>query len=210
MKIVPIVAQKGGVGKTTLAQCLAIEAAKEGIAVAILDADPQQSAANWGQRREAAGIPVPAVVGLGYGPIKPALDELAERGAAMVMIDTPPHANPIINAALEHATGIVLVTRPGPMDIAALEVTWAMVRHLGRETAAVITQAPPARARADPLARARLDQLGIRTCPTSLSYSLGYPYAQAEAQAVQEREPTSRARAEIAEVWAWLKKTSIV
>ena len=47
-----------------------------------------------------------------------------------------------------------------------------------------------------------LEELGIPHCPTPLSYTLSYPYAQAEALAVQEREPTSKARAEVAEVWS--------
>jgi hypothetical protein len=34
-----------------------------------------------------------------------------------------------------------------------------------------------------------------------LTNTLSYPYAQAEALTVQEREPTSKPRAEIAEVW---------
>jgi hypothetical protein len=42
-----------------------------------------------------------------------------------------------------------------------------------------------------------------------LTYTLSFPYAQAEALAVQEREPTSKARAEIAEVWSWLRRSAI-
>ena len=44
---------------------------------------------------------------------------------------------------------------------------------------------------------------------TPLTYTLSFAYAQAEALAVQEREPTSEARAEIAEVWSWLRRFSM-
>lgn len=44
---------------------------------------------------------------------------------------------------------------------------------------------------------------------TPLTYTLSYPYAQAEALTVQEREPTSKARAEVAEVWSWMKREKI-
>jgi chromosome partitioning protein len=46
-------------------------------------------------------------------------------------------------------------------------------------------------------------------CPVPISYTLSFPYAQAEALAVQERELTSKSRAEIAEIWGWLRRNSI-
>ena len=104
------------------------------------------------------------------------------------------------------------MTQPNPVDIDALVETWAIVQHLGKHAAAVITQAPPAaqRARAMTLTRGRLERVGIQTCPDALTYTLSYPYAQAEALALQEREPTSKARAELAEAWGWLKRTGIL
>ena len=54
MDIVAIIAQKGGTGKTTLAVSLAVAAERAGRTAAIVDLDPQASASNWGDRREAA------------------------------------------------------------------------------------------------------------------------------------------------------------
>jgi chromosome partitioning protein len=213
MHVLVVAAQKGGVGKSTLAQCLAIEGLKEGRRTAIIDMDPQQSVVRWGARRIAKGIPVPAVVATtGEKPVKAIVAELTEQGAVLVIVDTPPLVTPQLNAALEVATGAVLVTRPNPMDLDALLETWAIVQLLQKPAAAVIMQAPPAaqRARAMTLTRGRLEKAGIRTCPDALTYTLSYPYAQAEALALQEREPTSRARAELAEAWGWLKRTGIL
>ena len=53
MDIIAIVAQKGGTGKTTLAVSLAVAGERDGCAGAIVDLDPQASASNWGDRREA-------------------------------------------------------------------------------------------------------------------------------------------------------------
>lgn len=212
MDIIAVAAQKGGAGKTTLAQCLAVEGLKAGRRVAIVDMDPQQSVAKWGARRASNGISVPTVVIAGERPVKAAVAELQKQGAALIILDTPPLVSPMLNAALEVSTAVVLVTRPNPMDLDALMETFAMVKRLRRPSAAIITQAPPAaqRARALTLTRDRLEKAGIRVCPTALTYTLSYPYAQAEALALQEREPTSKSRAELAEVWGWLLRCSVI
>ena len=209
--VISVISQKGGSGKTTLTQCLAIEALRQGLAAAIIDADPQKSAADWGAQREQAGIDAPAVITLGTGSLRAVVKELQSRGAEFIVIDTPPHSAPAINATLEVSTGAAMVTRPNPMDIRALEATWAIVDRMKKPSVTIFTQTPPGnRAKALALALGRLKELGIPHCPTPLTYTLGYPYAQAEALAIQEREPTSKARAEIAEVWAWLKRNAIV
>ena len=48
MKTIAIVAEKGGVGKTTLATHLAVHAQSEGQRTVIIDLDPQASARKWG------------------------------------------------------------------------------------------------------------------------------------------------------------------
>lgn len=211
MNIIAIVSSKGGVGKTTIAQCLAVEALRQGIAAAILNSDPQRSAADWGEQRGAADLDAPAVIALGSQRLLAVVGELRKRGAGMVFIDTPPHSAPAINAALDVSSASVMVTRPNPMDLRALEATWAIVSRMRKPSAAVFTQAPPGnRARALGLAQGRLEELKMPYCPTPITYTLSFPYAQAEALAVQEREPTGKARAEIAEVWGWLKRNSIL
>ena len=210
MNVIAIVSSKGGSGKTTVAQCLAVEALRQGMAAAIIDTDPQRSSSDWGDQRTSARIDVPAVIALGSKRLATVLTDLRKRGAEMVIIDTPPHSAPAINAALDVSTASIMVTRPNPMDIRALEATWNIVSLMRQPTAAVFTQAPPGnRARAFGLARGRLDELDIPYCPTPISYTLSFPYAQAEALAVQEREPTGKARAEIAEVWGWLKRRAM-
>src|SRR3954468_18061941 len=80
MHIIAVVAQKGGVGKTTLSQCLAVEALRQGIAAAIVDTDPQKSATEWGSQREEQEIDAPTVLPLGSRPLHEVVKELQDRG----------------------------------------------------------------------------------------------------------------------------------
>ena len=210
MEVVAIVSSKGGVGKTTVTQCLAVEALRQGLASAVIDTDPQRSAADWGEQRAASDLDAPAVIALGAKALASVVQDLKDRGAAMIFIDTPPHSAPAINAALDVSTSSVMVTRPNPMDLRALEATWGIVSRMKKPTAVVFTQTPPgSRARALGLAQGRLQELGMPFCPVPISYTLSFPYAQAEALTVQEREPTGKSRAEIAEIWGWLKRNAI-
>ena len=50
MAVVSVCSTKGGVGKTTLVICLADAFARQGGAVAVIDADPNGHVASWRER----------------------------------------------------------------------------------------------------------------------------------------------------------------
>ncbi|GMA80185.1 hypothetical protein GCM10025880_66020 [Methylorubrum aminovorans] len=57
MNVIAFVTQKGGTGKSSLAVSLAVAAEERGIKTSIIDLDPQGTAKNWYERREAEGAP---------------------------------------------------------------------------------------------------------------------------------------------------------
>lgn len=211
MVVVSILARKGGTGKSTAVRCLAVEALKSGKRVVIIDADPQPTCHRWWQRRSAAGIPVPLVVVPSPAGIASQVEEFRKQSVDIILVDTPPTATPAVNAALDVSDAALVITRPNPEDLESVQESLRVAAAQKRKTGVILWQAPPdKRVRAVALAREALEAMSAAVCPTAISASIAYPYAYAEGLTPQEREPDGRARAELAEVWAWLQREGII
>jgi chromosome partitioning protein len=184
---------------------------KAGRRVVIIDADPQPTCYRWGQRRTAAGILVPLVVVPAAGGLADQIEAYRAQGVDLILVDTPPTATPAVNAALDHSSGALVVTRPNPEDLESVQESLRVASAQKRRTGVILWQSPPdKRVKAVALAREALDTMGADVCPTAISASISYPYAYAEGLTPQEREPEGRARAELAEVWGWLQRVGIM
>jgi chromosome partitioning protein len=211
MLVVSVLARKGGTGKSTAVRCLAVEALKAGRRVVVIDADPQPTCFRWGQRRAAAGIPVPLVVVPAPGGLAAQIEGYRAQGVDLILVDTPPTATPAVNAALDSSTAALVITRPNPEDLESVQESLRVASAQKRRTGVILWQSPPdKRVRAVTLAREALQAMAADVCPTAISASISYPYAYAEGLTPQEREPEGRARAELAEVWGWLQRSGIM
>jgi chromosome partitioning protein len=140
MKVIAIVARKGGVGKTSLVRSLAVQAAIDGLRPAILDADEQQTIVRWSKRREAK---VPAIFDLKAGSIAKAVEQIRAKSADVCFIDCPPHNAPSINVAVELADFALIVTEPAAESIEQIASVVAIAKGLKRPTGILINKAPP-------------------------------------------------------------------
>jgi chromosome partitioning protein len=202
MKIIAVMALKGGVGKTTIAVHLATAAAANGAAgaVALLDTDPQRSATRWS---EARGDKAPKARSIGPAEIRAALRRLEAEGCALAIVDTAP-AHSAAATEIARAADLVLVPcRPGPLDLAAA-TTSARVLGAAGTPGAFVLNACPYRAPEIPVAREVLGALG-RLAPVELADRRIYSRAVATGNSVGEAEPEGKAAAEIAALWSWIK-----
>ena len=206
MRVLAVLAQKGGVGKSMLARSLAVQGLIDGRKTAVLDADPQGTVVAWGRRRK---LGAPAVMPLGSQTIADAVRDLVARGAELILIDTPPHAQPIISQAAQVADAALIVTGPFPEDLEQVGVAVGIVQGLSKPTGIVLNKTPP-KSQALTLARAALTAFRLPICPTALTNLVSHPYASAEGMTAQEREPGSKAAIELAEVWEWIKVSALV
>lgn len=117
MRVVSLLNQKGGVGKTTIAINLAAYLALSGEKVLLGDADPQGSARDWHEERQNAGYEeLFPVVGLDRGSMGRNLDAL-KTGFDWVVIDAPPRLEKMAAAAILASNVILIPVTPSPYDI---------------------------------------------------------------------------------------------
>lgn len=120
-KVIAVVQQKGGSGKTTLAVNLAVACVRRGMTVALLDTDPQGSLGRWFlARRERLGDPgmefsTSSAWGVSYEC------EKLKRQADIVIIDTPPKVDADLRPALREADLILVPVASSHVDLWATD-----------------------------------------------------------------------------------------
>ncbi len=203
MYTVAILSQKGGTGKTTLTLHLAVAAERAGQSAAVIDLDPQASAAEWKDSRSAE---TPVVVPVPSTRLPRALEAARAGGATLTLIDTAPHATDVALAAAEAADLILIPCRAGILDLRAIGTTARAVKLAGKR-AFVVLNAMPSRAPyvlAD--ARSAVAVHGLEVAPITMQQRAAYAHALTAGQTAQEYEPTGKAADEMSQLYAWLNR----
>ena len=116
-KVIALLNQKGGAGKTTLATHLAGELALQGSRVTLLDADPQGSALDWAQRRlQSCQERLYGVFGLARDSLHQEAPQIALQ-ADFVVIDGPPRVAALARSALLAADLVLIPVQPSAYDV---------------------------------------------------------------------------------------------
>ena len=113
---------KGGVGKTTTAVYLAAVAAERGHEpVVLVDADRQASSAVWLEERPVEGVEVVEA------PSERTLARAMRADEGVVIVDTPPGDERIVQAAIAAADSVIIPTRAGGVEFPRVAVTLGMI-----------------------------------------------------------------------------------
>lgn len=207
LKTLAVVAQKGGVGKTTLAVNLAILAVKDGLRVALVDTDPQASAAGWWKTRQADDL----VMIERDAAMLPDIQKMAQaEGFDLLIVDTRPSVEGETLRAAKAATAAIIPTRPGILDLRAIASTANVIRSADCPACIVLNQCPPPRGVGEATltaeAREAANSIGLPVAPPACSSLVAYSYALNDGRAVCEYEPDGKADLELRALWRYLRK----
>lgn len=138
--IITIAQQKGGSGKTTLAANLAVAFARRGLAVALIDTDPQGSLGRWFMARikgrEAPDMEFSTASAWG---VEYECSKLA-RAHDIVLIDTPPKADSDLRPALRAADLVLVPVAISHVDLWATEGVLDLARREDRTALIVLNR----------------------------------------------------------------------
>ena len=203
MFTVSFIGSKGGCGKTTSALGLAVAATRAGQDVALIDLDPQASAANWKDRRGDGG---PAVVSAQASRLVPILNGARDGGADLVIIDTAGRND---DSALNAARNSDLVLIPSKAVVGELETLGKvhdLLRIAGNPSVFVLLN------RIEPGARKQFEDakgmiertFGLQVCPFFLSQFRAYENALETGQTAQELDPKGKTAAELETLYLFI------
>jgi chromosome partitioning protein len=199
MKRIALVQQKGGAAKTTLCVHLAVAALQDGRKVAIIDIDPQASAASvWRSARGEKAPPVAAVIA---AELREALEAARLDGYQVVFVDTPPHTAPAIEVVAHNIDLAVVPVQPSILDVAATQDTLGLLRANRVPAVAVIARAPSRPDEETTETERAMTAMGLPLLNTRIVERKVYRRALTQGQAVGEFDPTSKAAQEVKALW---------
>ncbi len=124
MKIIAVVNEKGGTGKSTISINLATALHRRGKKVVLVDADPQGTARDW-REGSPEGANLPPVIALDRPQM---LNSISALDADYVVIDGPAKAEAMAAAIVRIAHVALLVVQPSGADLWASAATVKLIR----------------------------------------------------------------------------------
>ena len=197
MKVISVLNQKGGSGKTTIATHLARAIQLKGFSVLLVDSDPQGSSRDWAAVNEENPVPV---VGIDRPTIERDLKRIAEKD--YVIIDGAPQAADLAISAIKASDIIIIPVQPSPYDIWATSdlvdlLTQRIEMNDGKLKAAFVVSRTIKGTKIGKEISVALSDYGLPVLKTSITQRVIYPTSASIGSSVLDEEPAGEASKEI-------------
>jgi chromosome partitioning protein len=204
MFTISIIGQKGGSGKTTVALGVAVEAAKAGQNVVVIDLDPQTNAMSWKDRRAAEN---PIVLSIQASRLRQTVETARENGADLIIIDTPGKNESAAIDAARLSDLVLIPSRAQVFDMDTLPTVRNLISAAGDPPAFVVFNFihPKGSRFAEGMKDLTLAHAGLAVCPIHITQRASYPEAQALGQCPQEIEPKGKAALDLEQLYLFIK-----
>lgn len=195
--------EKGGSGKSCLAQNLAVWLQRKGRDVFLLDVDPQGTTHDWAKERVQVGVLPPLTVTRDEGNVRQTLLDLKRR-CEDIIVDAGGADSQALRSAMTVATHMLIPFRPKRRDLKTLPSVERMVSdgiavNPDLIVRAVITQAPALPSQGQRIfdAKAACTSFGIQVLQAFTTARNVYDDADENGSSVLEAETDSKAIEEI-------------
>ncbi len=200
--IISITTLKGGTGKSTISQNLAVCFAEMGYKVAIVDTDLNSSSVHWSGLRPEEHKSVPAFGLTSADALRKNIKELSN-SYEVIIIDGTPSINRLVSTILLLGDIVLIPIRPSGLDIWATEKfldKYEQAKALKEEiNAHFLLNMYDERMSFNRESKEVLDEMGIPTLKTTIKNRIAYPEATAMGMGVFEHGDP-KAKAEMVEL----------
>ena len=204
MHFIGVLNTKGGTGKTTLASCLAVRAARDA-RVAVVDLDPQGSFTDWHGRRGAPDNPA----------LMRGLDRASDAVEALkhicpydfVFFDGPPGSILVTEDAVRASTLVLIPLRASGLDLAASQDCISLCQETETPFLLVLNAKGQHDGRLVEEARALLSSWKLPVARTTIASRSQYVNAVTTGRTGPEKD--RKAEAEIDALWAEVKAATL-
>ena len=208
-RVIAVLSQKGGTGKTTLSCALGALADQAGTATAILDLDAQASAAKWHDLRRESGIATPPVYATPASRMEPVVEALGREGAELIVTDTAPHSGADAVTVAKLSDHILVPVQPSYPDIAAITRTLE-IAEMARTPATIILNLALVNHASTDDALAVIETTGVPAAPVTIHRRIAHVTSFNAGMCAAEHETGGKAASELQALFAWLQATGIV